>query len=43
MNINISIKKEDKDDMVKKLEKFLDELTELSLKHNITIGGCGCC
>ena len=22
---------------------FLEELTELSLKHNIEIGGCGCC
>lgn len=26
-----------------KLEAFLDELSELSRKHRIAIGGCGCC
>ena len=26
-----------------KLNKFLDELTELSRKHGFAIGGCGCC
>lgn len=25
------------------LEKFLEELTALSLKYEIFIGGCGCC
>lgn len=25
------------------LEAFLAELTELSRKHGIVIGGCGCC
>jgi hypothetical protein len=26
-----------------KINNFLEELTQLSLKHNIIIGGCGCC
>jgi len=26
-----------------KQEEFLKELTKLSLKYGITIGGCGCC
>jgi len=25
------------------VEKFLEELTELSKKHGVTIWGCGCC
>ncbi len=25
------------------VNKFLQELTELSKKYNIYIGGCGCC
>lgn len=31
---------EEKEDRVR---KFLKELSELSLKYKITIGGCGCC
>ena len=27
----------------KELESFLAELTALSEKHNLYIGGCGCC
>lgn len=26
-----------------KLDKFLEELSELSNKYGLTIGGCGCC
>lgn len=26
-----------------RLKAFLDELTALSIKHRISIGGCGCC
>lgn len=26
-----------------KAQEFLDELTILSVKYGITIGGCGCC
>jgi hypothetical protein len=26
-----------------KLNKFLEELTELSKAHGLAIGGCGCC
>jgi hypothetical protein len=26
-----------------KREKFIKELTELSRRHGIIIGGCGCC
>lgn len=26
-----------------KLEKFLEELSELTKKHGLAIGGCGCC
>lgn len=29
--------------MDKKIKAFLKELTELSIKHNLVIGGCGCC
>ena len=29
--------------MTNKNQAFLDDLTELSKKHNIWIGGCGCC
>ena len=29
--------------MTKDLNGFLDELTELSKKYQIVIGGCGCC
>ncbi|WP_187442735.1 hypothetical protein [Rossellomorea vietnamensis] len=29
--------------MVDKKELFLKELSELSKKHKIYIGGCGCC
>ena len=25
------------------MEKFLEELTNLSLKYNLFINGCGCC
>ena len=25
------------------LKAFLEGLAELSIKHNLTIGGCGCC
>ena len=25
------------------VKRFLDELTQLTLKHKIAIGGCGCC
>jgi len=35
MNTN-EIPKED-------LKEFLKELSKLTRKHNITIGGCGCC
>jgi hypothetical protein len=27
----------------KKIKAFLKDLTELSIKHNLVIGGCGCC
>ena len=27
----------------KKIEAFLNELTELTLKYGIGVGGCGCC
>ncbi len=26
-----------------KIKAFLKDLTELSIKHNLVIGGCGCC
>ena len=29
--------------MNKDIEGFLTELTELTLKYGVTIGGCGCC
>ncbi len=29
--------------MDKDLELFLEELTALTKKHNLIIGGCGCC
>ena len=29
--------------MDKRLEDFLKELTELSKKYGLYIGGCGCC
>ena len=25
------------------VDRFLEELTELTKKYNIVIGGCGCC
>lgn len=28
---------------MERLKNFLKELTELTKKHNIAIGGCGCC
>lgn len=27
----------------KKIKAFLKDLTKLSTKHNLVIGGCGCC
>ena len=29
--------------MTDRIRDFLKELTELSIKHNLVIGGCGCC
>ena len=29
--------------MEERLENFLKELTELTHKYNLAIGGCGCC
>lgn len=28
---------------INNLESFIAELTELSKKHDLVIGGCGCC
>lgn len=28
---------------VERLQPFLEELTALTTKHRISIGGCGCC
>ena len=29
--------------MEERIENFLKELTELTQKHELAIGGCGCC
>ena len=31
------------DQMDKNLKAFVKELTDLTLKHRVIVGGCGCC
>ena len=36
-------KKQKGNEEMNRLEEFLNELSELTIKYDLVIGGCGCC